>query len=577
MRFTIEHVVGIERIAVLPGCEELNGELVGQVLEEAGRFASGVLAPLDRVGDRQGCVWQDGEVRAASGFADAYRRYAVAGWTALAAPVEYGGQGLPQLLASAADEIWSSANLSFSLAPMLASALTVALVRHASEAQRARWLPKLVSGEWTGAMDLTEPQAGSDLAAIRCRAVAHGDHYRLHGTKIFITWGEHDLAANIVHLVLARLPDAPPGVKGISLFIVPRNLPDAHGGAGARNDLRCLSIEHKLGIRGSPTAVMSFGEGEGAVGWLVGEPHRGLEYMFTMMNHARLGVGIQGVGLAEHAWQRALAFARGRVQGRAPGGAAAVAIAEHADVRRMLLSMRVRTEAMRALAYEAAAQLDLAHRHPDGAQRRAALLRAELLTPVVKGWCTEQAVQIASTGLQVHGGMGYVEETGAAQLLRDSRITPIYEGTTGIQANDLLMRKLVRDGGAAFGALVAELGTVAATARRSAEPRCAVLGVALADAVALLEDCGRTLIERAARDPRAALAGAVPMLELCGTVAGAAMAARAALAAVAVRPACRERWLDSAAFQADHELPLAHALAARIRAGAGSVLSAALD
>src|SRR5438105_15323233 len=446
-------------------------ELAGPVLEEAARFAAAELDPLNQPGDRTGSVLENGIVRTPAGFREAYRQYIEGGWMGLAVDTEHGGQGLPSALSTPVVEMWNSACMSWALCPLLSAGAIDMLAAHGTPEQQRLYLGKLVSGEWTGTMNLTEPQAGSDLGALRTRAVPQrdarwGEHYRITGQKIFITYGDHDLTDNIVHMVLARTPDAPPGSRGISLFLVPQFLPDEAGRAGERNDLRPLRLEEKLGIHASPTCVMSFGEDAGAVGWRIGEEHRGLEYMFTMMNHERLFVGLQGVAIAERAYQQARDFARIRVQGRPLGTAAtgeALPIIHHPDVRRMLLWMRSATEAMRALAYYAAAMIDRGRRHPEPAARRAAERRADLLIPVVKAWCTDLGVAVASTGIQVHGGMGYVEETGAAQHLRDARIAPIYEGTNGIQANDLVGRKLARDGGETAAALVAEMRATAST------------------------------------------------------------------------------------------------------------------
>src|SRR5215471_1163416 len=432
-------------------------ELSGPVLEEAARFAASELDPLNQPGDRTGSVLENGVVRTPPGFREAYRQYVEGGWMGLAVDAEHGGQGLPLALATPVVEMFNSACMSFALCPLLNLGAIELLQAHGSAEQKELYLGRLVSGEWTGTMNLTEPQAGSDLGALRTRAApAHdarwGDHYRITGQKIFITYGDHDLAPNIVHMVLARTPGAPPGSRGISLFLVPKFLPDAEGAPGLRNDVRTLSLEHKLGIHASPTCVLAYGEDEGAIGWRIGDEHRGLEYMFTMMNAARLNVGLQGVAIAERAYQQARDFARIRVQGRPLGTAAngeALPIIYHPDVRRMLMWMRSATEAMRALAYYAAALIDHGRRDPDAEKRSQAQQRADLLIPVVKAWCTDLAVAVASTGIQVQGGMGYVEETGAAQYLRDARIGPIYEGTNGIQANDLVGRKLSRDEGAA--------------------------------------------------------------------------------------------------------------------------------
>ena len=535
LRFVLEELLGVGSLAALPRYREFSTDLSAAVLEEAARFAHTVLAPINPLGDRVGARFHDGSVQMPSEFRDAYQRFIEGGWTQMSADPAYGGQGMPVVLAAAAEEIWSGANLAFTLCPLLGRGAAETLELNAAPALAARLLPNLVSGRWTGTMNLTEPQAGSDLGAIRTRATPEGEHYRLRGQKIFITYGEHDLAENILHLVLARIDGAPPGVRGISMFAVPRQLIGADGALGARNDLQCVSIEHKLGIHASPTCVMSYGERDGAIGYLVGEPHRGLEYMFVMMNSARLSVGVQGVGLAQLALQQALEWARSRVQGHAIGAAgdAPGAIIAHPDVRRMLLTIKASVEAMRALALYAALQLDLARAHPEPARAAAALARGELLIPIVKGWCTELASELASVNVQIHGGMGFIEETGAAQTLRDARITSIYEGTTGIQANDLLGRKLRRDGGAAMAALLAELlhdlggpptGDGAATAV------CA----AATEGITALRTATDALLAQLASAPPRAYAVSVPYLRLCGYVLGGALTARAAVIAAAV-------------------------------------------
>jgi alkylation response protein AidB-like acyl-CoA dehydrogenase len=470
-------------------------------------------------------------VRTPPGFREAYDRYVGGGWNGLACDPQHGGQGLPLAVATSVGEMCNSACMSFALCPLLTTGAAELLQAHGSDEQRMLYLGKLVSGEWTGTMNLTEPQAGSDLGALRTRAVPSGDHYRISGQKIFITYGDHDLAPNIIHMVLARTPGAPPGSRGISLFLVPKFLPDAGGGPGVRNDVRTLSLEHKLGIHASPTCVLAYGEGEGAIGFRVGEENRGLEYMFTMMNSARLGVGLQGVAIAERAYQQARDFARTRVQGR-PLGIAREAdgrpIIYHPDVRRMLLWMRSATEAMRALTYYAAAMIDIGRRHPETAARATARRRADFLIPVVKAWCTDLGVIVASTGIQVHGGMGYVEETGAAQYLRDARIAPIYEGTNGIQANDLVGRKLSRDHGEAAGALIADIRESVALLRQAGSGDLAALAQALHKGLEALEAATSYLVE--AEAARAA-AGSAPYLTLVGTVAAGWLMARMALAA----------------------------------------------
>jgi alkylation response protein AidB-like acyl-CoA dehydrogenase len=582
MKFVIKELIGLEAVSSLPGCEEVAPDLADAVLEEAGKFATGVLSPLNSPGDRHGCKLQDGVVTTPPGFKDAYRQFREAGWPALSCDPHFGGQGLPFLLAHGVSEIWNGANMSFCLGPMLTSGAVHAVERHGTDELKQRYLPKLVSGEWMGTMNLTEPQAGSDLSAVRARAVPEGDHYRIYGTKIFITYGEHDWTDNVVHLVLARLPDAPEGVKGISLFLVPKFLVNADGSLGPRNDVRCVSIEHKLGIHASPTCVMAYGDKDGAIGYLVGGENRGLEHMFTMMNFARLEVGIEGIALGERAYQRALAYARERVQGREIGARSGerVTIIHHPDVRRMLMSMKAQVEAMRALSGLAARSLDISIRHPDREERQKHQAAIDLLTPVVKGWCTEQGIEIASLGVQVHGGMGFVEETGAAQHLRDARIATIYEGTTGIQANDLTGRKLAAEKGMTAKALIAEMRAFdRELAGASSHPALGVLRRNLADGVGALAEATDWLLETYPHNARAATAGSVPYLKLWGTVAGGWQMARAALLAKHALDAGTEDHdfyrakLATARFFAEHCLPLAHAYKQAIVHGSASVLA----
>ncbi|MCW5622726.1 MAG: acyl-CoA dehydrogenase, partial [Burkholderiales bacterium] len=515
------------------------------------------------------------------GFKDAYRQFREAGWPALGGDPQYGGQGLPHLLSGMVSEIWNASNMSFCLCPMLTNGAVNAILRHGSAQQKALYLEKLVAGEWTGTMNLTEPQAGSDLSAVRARAVPEGDHYRIHGTKIFITYGEHDFTDNVIHLVLARTPDAPEGVKGISLFVVPKFLVNADGSLGARNDVRCVSIEHKLGIHASPTCVMAYGDREGAVGYLVGEENRGLEYMFTMMNFARLEVGIEGVAIAERAYQHARAYALERVQGRETGarGGERVTIIHHPDVRRMLMSMKAQVEAMRALAAAACVSLDVAHRHPERDERARSQALFDLLTPIVKGWCTEQANEITSIGVQIHGGMGFVEETGAAQYLRDARITAIYEGTTGIQANDLIGRKVAAEKGMTAKAVIAQMSAFDKELAGASDPALVVIRRALAEAVVALNEATDWLLETHPYNIKATAAGAVPYLKLWGTVAGGWQMARAALVAKQHMDAGAadlhfyQGKLVTARFYAEHILPLAQALRQEIVHGSTSVLA----
>lgn len=576
MLFAMNSVGELDRITALPVHAECSPDLVEAVLDEAGRFAAEVLAPLNPVGDREGCQWRDGRVTTPTGFAQAYQQFCAAGWNGMPAPAEFGGQGLPALVSMAVGEMWKSANHAFSLCQMLTLGAINALVHHGSDAQKARWLPPMVEGRWSGTMNLTEPGAGSDLSAISARALPDGDRYRLFGTKIFITWGEHDCAENIVHLVLARLPDAPPGVKGISLFLVPKFLLDDAGRPTVRNDLMCASIEHKLGIHGSPTAVMVFGDNDGASGELVGQPHHGLQYMFTMMNHARLNVGLEGVALAERATQKAVRYARERVQSRPIGSEVPAPIIRHPDVRRMLLSMKARTEAMRALACYSAGQLDLSGHDEDEDARAEAHARVDFMIPIVKAWCTEHAVDIASTGIQVHGGMGYIEETGAAQFLRDARITTIYEGTTGIQANDLIGRKLARDNGRTARELLSDVRRSARQLLGETDVRLANIGIQLQDAADEWYLGIEWLCARHASDPAATAAGAVPFLHLSGLVLGAWLLARQAAQAKAAEtsdPAFMGTRIALAQFFADHYLPQTIAYCESLRNGSDSVLA----
>jgi 3-(methylsulfanyl)propanoyl-CoA dehydrogenase len=526
LSFVLLKLLGPDPLAGCPAHADYSADLAQSVLSESARFAEGVLDPLSRVGDREGAHWSEAGVRTASGFRAAYRQFVEGGWPQLRAPAQIGGQGAPLMLATAAQETWASANLAFKLCPMLTYGAVHALEITASPQLQQRFLPRMVSGEWTGTMVLTEPQAGSDLGLIRTRAVPQGDVYRLFGQKIFITWGEHDFTDNIIHMVLARIEGAPEGVRGISMFLVPKVLVADDGKLGERNDLRCVSIEHKLGIHGSPTCVMAFGERDGAVGYLVGEANHGLEYMFIMMNAARLAVGLQGYAVAERAFQQAADYARSRVQGRNSAAPGSVPIIQHPDVKRMLLEMKAGTEAMRAVTLYTAWQLDLAESHSDAALRKQAQTRADLLIPIVKGWCTEFGVELANTGIQVHGGTGYIEETGAAQWLRDARITTIYEGTTGIQANDLLGRKLAHDHGEAMMSLLAQIDEELASDTGSAAAE-EVRGAALSAVGLLRETTAGILALGTARTDRA-LAVAVPYLMMCGFVIGGWLMARAA-------------------------------------------------
>jgi acyl-CoA dehydrogenase len=581
MRFVMEELCQLDAISQLPGCEEATPDLVQAILEEGGKFATEVLSPLNRVGDKEGCRLADGQVTTPTGWQEAYRQFREAGWTAVACDPAYGGQGLPKLVSTAVMELWKSANMAFSLCPMLTQGAIEALMLCGTEEQKTRYLPKMVSGEWTGTMNLTEPQAGSDLSAVRTRAEPTGDgRYQLFGQKIFITYGEHNLSENIVHLVLARLPDAPEGVKGISLFVVPKYLVNDDGSLGARNDVRCVSIEHKLGIHGSPTCVLSFGDQGGAIGELVGEPNRGLEYMFIMMNEARFAVGMEGLALAERAWQQAAHYAHERIQGFEVGqkGGERVPILKHPDVRRMLLTIKAHTEAMRAMNYHVAAAFDLARHHPDSAVRERSQAYLELMIPVVKGWCTERAVVLTSLNVQVHGGMGFIEETGAAQLFRDARITPIYEGTTAIQANDLIGRKIARNGGAVAQALADEMDKSVAALREQGDPLLARIADRLAQGVAALRAGVAFILDHYFRDPKTAHASSVPLLELFGVVCGgwhmarAALVSHAQLAGQCEDPDFYRAKLATARFYAEHVLPQATALSETVCSGAAATV-----
>jgi acyl-CoA dehydrogenase len=560
---------------------DYSAELGNNIAEEAAKFAENVLEPLNRSGDEEGASWSPEGVRTPRGFKAAYAAYVEAGWAQLSVRTEHGGQGMPQLVNTAVEELMFASNMAFFVGTSLARGAVEAIAASGTAEQQAQVLPKLASGEWMGTMNLTESQAGSDLGLMRTRATPQGDHYRLFGQKIFITYGDHDLTDNIIHLVLARIDGAPEGVKGISLFCVPKFMINADGSNGARNDVRCISIEHKLGIHASPTCVMSFGEQEGAVGYLLGPPHAGLSFMFIMMNAARLSVGVQGLAQSERALQAALGWARDRLQGRVAGKPAPVAIIEHPDVKRMVLSMKARTEAMRALCYFAALELDKAHRAADEAARAAALLRAELLIPVVKGWCTETGVEVTSTGVQVHGGMGYVEETGAAQFLRDVRIASIYEGTTGIQANDLIGRKLGRDRGAAMNTLIQEL-LEELNGSRATLPGAKAARNAATEALTTLRDATAAVLRMHAEAPATAQAVSVPYLKLCGLVlAGALMARAAAVAEAALASNAGDAFylakLQTCRFYADQVLPEVLGLARVVKGGAASVADTASE
>ena len=579
MRFVLNELAGLAEVAKLPEFEEATPDTVDAILEEASKFASEVLDPINLSGDQEGSKLSDGEVRTPRGFRDAYRKFCDGGWNALPFEHEWGGQGLPRLVSTPVQEMWKSSNLSFSLCPLLTQGAVEALLLRGSDALKQAYLPRMIEGRWTGTMNLTEPQAGSDLSLVRTRAERQASEYLISGQKIFITYGEHDLADNIVHLVLARTPDAPEGVKGISLFVVPKFIPDADGKPGRRNSAKCASIEHKLGIHASPTAVMVYDK---AVGYLVGEENRGLEYMFIMMNAARFAVGLEGVAIAERAFQRALAFSRERLQGRdLVAGGKTVPIIRHPDVRRMLMLMKSQAEAMRALAYTTAAAMDFARKSGNPAERKRHQAYVDLMIPVVKGWSTETGIEIASLGVQVHGGMGFVEETGAAQYLRDARITTIYEGTTGIQAMDLVGRKIARDGGETAKAWIAQLKQFETQLSRSNNENLVALKNQFSPGVQALADCVEFIVASSAKDPRPAFAGAVPFLKLMGIVAGGWQMGRAALAAERTLQSGDRSFLEAkiatARFYADHVLVQAPALRNTVVNGAAGVMALSED
>ncbi len=585
MLFDIEHLARIDQVSQLPGFEDAGLETAQAVLEECARLNEGVIAPLNVVGDTQPSSWQDGVVTTTPGFKDAYRQYADGGWQGLQHPAAFGGQGLPKTIGAACGEILNSANLSFALCPLLTDGAIEALLTAGSDALKATYLEPLVSGRWTGTMNLTEPQAGSDLAAVRSRAEPQPDgSYKIFGTKIFITYGEHDMAENIVHLVLARVTGAPEGVKGISLFVVPKFLVNPDGSPGARNDVHCVSIEHKMGIKASPTAVLQYGDGGGATGFLVGEENRGLEYMFIMMNAARYAVGVQGIAIAERAYQKAAAYAKERVQSRPVDGSmgSAAPIVHHPDVRRMLLTMRALTEGCRAMASVAAAAYDAAHHHPDAAARKDNAAFYEFLVPLVKGYSTEMSLEVTSLGVQVHGGMGFIEETGAAQYYRDAKILTIYEGTTAIQANDLVGRKTARDGGANAKAIAAQVRQTEAELARSGSANAQAVARRLAAAREAFEQAVDFIVANTRSSPNAAFAGSVPYLMLAGNLVAGWQMARALLVAEALSARGQDKaFMDAkiatARFYADHVLSRAPGVASSIVEGAEGVIAMPLD
>jgi len=581
MQFVIDEIAELESIAALPGYEDATPELVEAVLEQAAKLAGEVFAPLNHPGDEHGTRIENGVVVSPPGYADAYRQFVENGWQGIGKSTEIDGQGLPFLVHSAVAEMWYSSNMAFALCPLLTSGAIEAIEMHATAELRDRYLPQMISGEWSGTMNLTEPQAGTDLAAIKTRAQREGDHYRIHGQKIYITWGEHELADNIVHLVLARLPDAPAGVKGISLFLVPKYLLNADGSKGERNDLRVVSVETKMGIHSSPTCVMAYGDNEGAIGYLIGEENNGLACMFTMMNNARLEVGMQGVAISERAYQQALWFAKERVQGIARGHNERSTIIHHPDVRRMLMQMRAITQAGRALAYYASAQTDLAHHAQSQELRAAHQSRVDLIIPIVKGWCTEMAQEATYLGVQVHGGMGFIEETGAAQYMRDARILTIYEGTTGIQALDLMGRKMMRDKGKAMGLLLEELAEFSLQLS-AAEGDYAVMAVRFAAALASFEAATLWYLRHVADDPDLGSAVGVDYMMMAGNVVCAWLMARSALVAQKHLDAGSDdlfyrHKISTAVFFAERILPRSEALALMVMAGSASVMAIGAD
>ncbi|NND92977.1 MAG: acyl-CoA dehydrogenase [Granulosicoccus sp.] len=579
--FVLNQVVGLADIAELEGFEEATADLVEAILDESAKFTGEILAPLNSVGDQQGSQWKEGKVTTPDGWQEAYRQFIENGWGSLSFPPEFGGQGLPMCVSAAVQEMWHSANMSFGLCPLLTQGAVDAIDHHASDELKQRYLPKMVEGIWSGTMNLTEPQAGSDLAAVRTRAEPAGDHYLITGQKIYITYGEHDLTENIIHMVLARLPDAPAGVKGISLFIVPKFLVNEDGSPGERNDVHCVSIEHKLGIHASPTCVMSYGDNGGAIGYLVGKEHHGLAYMFTMMNQARHAVGVEGYGIAERAYQKAVGYARDRKQGNTLLGKDEddQSIINHPDVRRILMSMRSTIEAMRGLGLACAAAFDVARRHPDSNVRERMQRRGELLTPLVKGWSTEMGVELCSLGVQVHGGMGYIEETGAAQMLRDARITTIYEGTTAIQANDLIGRKTARDGGRGMAELIADMRSTLAEIATLDDSHVKAILPRMESAIDAAESANTWLLSQ--NDATLPAAISVEFLMMHGRLAGGWMMARAALAAARLKQSAEadQAFLDAriilARYYAERTLPLVESSSTIILNSAG--ITIALD
>jgi alkylation response protein AidB-like acyl-CoA dehydrogenase len=593
--FNIRHLADIEGIAQMPGFEDAGFDTAQAVVEECARFNEGVVAPLNWEGDKNPSSWKGGQVTTTPGFADAFRQFAEGGWQGLQHPTEFGGQGLPKTIGAACGEILNAANLSFALCPLLTDGAIEALLTAGSDALKATYLEKLISGQWTGTMNLTEPQAGSDLALVRSRAEPQADGtYKIFGTKIFITYGEHDMAENIVHLVLARVSGAPEGVKGISLFVVPKIMVNPDGALGARNDVQCVSIEHKMGIKASPTAVLQYGDGlpgsvadaggPGAIGYLVGQENRGLEYMFIMMNAARYAVGVQGIAVADRAYQKAVQYARDRVQSRPVDGSVSgpATIIHHPDVRRMLMTMRASTEGCRAMASVAAAAYDAAHHHPDADARKQNQAFYEFLVPLVKGYSTEMSLEVTSLGVQVHGGMGFIEETGAAQYYRDAKILTIYEGTTAIQANDLVGRKTARDGGRTARAIAAQVERTEAELLASGTADARAVARRLGAARQAFLDVVEFVAGQTQASPNAVFAGSVPYLMLAGNLVAGWQLARALLVAERMVAAGEDvafaqAKIATARFYADHLLAKAPATRDSIVEGADSVTALALE
>ncbi|MBK7006679.1 MAG: acyl-CoA dehydrogenase [Burkholderiales bacterium] len=585
MLFNIQHLANIEQIAQIPGFEDAGFDTAQAVLEEAAKFNEGVLAPLNWEGDKNPSSWKDGVVTATPGFKEAFHQFREAGWQGLQHPVAFDGQGLPKTIGAAVGEMQNCANLSFALCPLLSDGAIEALLTAGSDELKATYLAKLISGQWTGTMNLTEPQAGSDLALVRSRAEPQPDGtYKVFGTKIFITWGEHDMAENIIHLVLARVQGAPEGVKGISLFVVPKFMVNKDGSLGARNDVHCVSIEHKMGIKASPTAVLQYGDHGGAIGYLVGQENRGLEYMFIMMNAARYGVGVQGIAIAERAYQQAVNFSRDRVQSRPVDGSMATSapIIHHPDVRRMLMTMRAYIEGCRAMASVAASAYDAAHHHPDADVRKVNQTFYEFMVPLVKGYSTEMSLEVTSLGVQVHGGMGFIEETGAAQHYRDAKILTIYEGTTAIQANDLIGRKTARDGGQTAKGIAAQIETTEAELLKNGSPDALAVAKRLKAARLAFIDVVEYVAGNTKASPNAVFAGSVPYLMLAGNLMAGWQLARSLLVAQTQLAAgtdavFMQSKITTARFYADHMLTKAPGMRDSIVEGAECVTALPLD